>query len=148
MQEINTELDKLFATAPPPALEQLLEKPAPKAPEPPEDQTQNVFGFCYLAYSTDKAGVPKARPEYVKRSCNTCYGRGYQIETKFGRGRSYIACRCVENGYARAAKEFAKALQIAVLASTMPEAEGGEPIALTPEAEVTLRKQVLAAFFP
>jgi hypothetical protein len=53
----------------------------------------------------DPQGVLMGHSSYVKRSCNTCHGRGYVIQTSKG-PRRYQNCTCVNNGYARARKRF------------------------------------------
>lgn len=102
-QSIEAQLTKLVEPSAKSALQQLLDNPLPKNPEPPEDQTLNPFAFGYLAAAKDALGVPMARPAYVKRSCNQCYGRGFQLD---GFHKRYIACRCVHNAYLRAVRLF------------------------------------------
>jgi hypothetical protein len=52
----------------------------------------------------DKVGLPMEHPSYAKSSCNSCYGRGYIIQTVGG--RRYQTCGCVNKGYVRTRKAF------------------------------------------
>lgn len=90
----------------PGAIEGVLTK-AEEEPAGPIDYTKELFGFAHLAGLKDANGVSRALPSYVKRSCNACYGRGFFVETKANKDRRYVACRCVNNSYARAAKTAA-----------------------------------------
>lgn len=47
----------------------------------------------------DKLGLPLEHRNYVKRSCNRCLGRGFEIQSMGG--RHYQTCNCVKRGYAR-----------------------------------------------
>lgn len=69
-----------------------------------EDGTKPLPPFSFDD-AKDPQGVLKGHPSYVKRSCNTCYGRGYVIQTSYG-PRRYQHCSCVQRGYERARKRF------------------------------------------
>lgn len=83
-----------------------------KEPEPiVYDDSKPLPPFAFTD-DKDPQGVLKGHPSYVKRSCNTCYGRGYVVQTSRG-PRRYQYCNCVHRGYERARKRFEAEMDIA-----------------------------------
>lgn len=109
-----------------------------------EDETGNPFAFGRLAAERDQVGLPKNHPSYVKRSCKTCYGRGYRVVSAGVRlhddgrktktpGTRYVACTCVENGYKRALVELGRLVRSELKFAK----DNGEEI--TPDFEAKIR---------
>jgi hypothetical protein len=87
----------------------------------------------------DKDGLRVEHPDYVKRSCKDCLGRGGIIITPAkSSGRRWVACGCVKRGYQRA--HFAHLLQIARVKAAAERAfkvidPNGTPIQFPPDAD-------------
>ena len=74
----------------------------------------------------DKIGLPMEHPKYVKKTCKTCYGRGWQAQV-IGDGyrdvggikvsnetRTFYACACVHSGYTKTRLAAQQQIQEAV----------------------------------
>lgn len=95
-----------------------------------EEEVKILAPFCFTD-AKDPVGLPYGHESYVKASCSSCYGRGYQIQLVGG--RHYQNCHCVTRGYARARKRF--------------DRECGVVMALYDLSEEKARKHVLDLFF-
>jgi hypothetical protein len=75
-----------------------------------KEKTLEELGEFHFLTSADKVGLPQEDKRYVKRSCKTCYGRGYVVQLiKSGRrDRHYQTCACVNKGYVRVRLELEK----------------------------------------
>lgn len=112
-----------------------LEAATPKALAAPADEAPGPFTF---SDKKDKVGIRYESQAYVDKSCNDCYGRGYQIyligdgyigkaatkDVRLARkARDLRACRCVIRAYVRARVEWEKGVKLGAKALGIDEAE-------------------------